>query len=104
MTVLTGSGKRLDVRGRPRNLETRCLWLGAYWPRTVLTERPSPPWKRRGRLRPGSRLAALKDPRFPTGHGQTGEHPVVCVSFLDAEAFCAWLTKRDAAKLPSGWH
>jgi len=44
-----------------------------------------------------------RDPRFPPGHGQNGEHPVVCVSFLDAEAFCAWLTKRDAAKLPSGW-
>ena len=45
-----------------------------------------------------------KDPLFPSGHGQDGEHPVVCVSFLDAEAFCAWLNKRDAAKLPSGWH
>jgi formylglycine-generating enzyme required for sulfatase activity len=36
-----------------------------------------------------------KDPRFPTK--QTGEHPVVCVSCLDAEAFCAWLTKRECA-------
>jgi len=36
-----------------------------------------------------------KDPRFPTQ--QTGEHPVVCVSYLDAEAFCAWMTTRDRA-------
>jgi serine/threonine protein kinase/formylglycine-generating enzyme required for sulfatase activity len=35
------------------------------------------------------------DPRFPTQ--QTGEHPVVCVSYLDAEAFCAWMTKRERA-------
>jgi hypothetical protein len=33
---------------------------------------------------------------------QTGEHPVVCVSYLDAEAFCAWLTKKEraAGKIP----
>jgi formylglycine-generating enzyme required for sulfatase activity len=36
-----------------------------------------------------------RDPRFSTK--QTGEHPVVCVSYLDAEAFCAWLTKRERA-------
>jgi serine/threonine protein kinase/formylglycine-generating enzyme required for sulfatase activity len=36
-----------------------------------------------------------KDPHFPSK--QTGEHPVVCVSYLDAEAFCAWLTKQDRA-------
>ena len=36
-----------------------------------------------------------RDPRFPMK--QSGEHPVVCVSYLDAEAFCAWLTKRDRA-------
>ncbi len=36
-----------------------------------------------------------KDPGFPTQ--QSGEHPVVCVSYLDAEAFCAWMTTRDRA-------
>jgi serine/threonine protein kinase/formylglycine-generating enzyme required for sulfatase activity len=36
-----------------------------------------------------------KDPHFPSK--QTGEHPVVCVSYLDAEAFCVWLTKQDRA-------
>jgi formylglycine-generating enzyme required for sulfatase activity/serine/threonine protein kinase len=44
-----------------------------------------------------------KDPRFPPSHGQNELHPVVCVSYLDAEAFCAWLTKRDTVELPSGW-
>jgi formylglycine-generating enzyme required for sulfatase activity len=34
-----------------------------------------------------------RDPRFPSK--QTGEHPVVCVSYLDAEVFCAWLTKKE---------
>jgi formylglycine-generating enzyme required for sulfatase activity len=36
-----------------------------------------------------------RDPRFPTP--QTSEHPVVCVSYLDAEAFCEWLTKKERA-------
>ena len=42
-----------------------------------------------------------RDPRFPSK--QTGEHPVVCVSYLDAEAFCAWLTRKDRAsgKIPA---
>lgn len=44
-----------------------------------------------------------KDPRFPKSAGQTGEHPVVCVSYQDAEEFCVWLTKRDraAGKIPA---
>ena len=53
-------------------------------------------WKQAG--------GSWKDPHFPSGCGQNGRHPVVCVSYLDAEAFCAWLTKRDADHLQSGWH
>jgi formylglycine-generating enzyme required for sulfatase activity len=43
-----------------------------------------------------------KDPRFPAK--QTEEHPVVGVSYLDAEAFCEWLTKleRASGKIPTG--
>ena len=37
------------------------------------------------------------------GFGQTGEHPVVGVSWYDAKAFCEWLTLREraAGRLPS---
>jgi formylglycine-generating enzyme required for sulfatase activity len=51
-------------------------------------------WKQAG--------GSWRDPRFPTK--QSGEHPVVCVSYLDAEAFCAWLTKKERAsgKIPVG--
>ena len=38
-----------------------------------------------------------QDPRFPASAKQTGQHPVVCVSYFDAEAFCAWLTRRERA-------
>jgi formylglycine-generating enzyme required for sulfatase activity len=43
-----------------------------------------------------------RDLRFPSA--QTDEHPVVCVSYLDAEAFCEWLTKRErtSGKIPAG--
>ena len=54
-------------------------------------------WKQMG----GSR----EDARFPAGHGQDENHPVVWVSYLDAEAFCEWLTKkeRDGGRLPEVW-
>jgi formylglycine-generating enzyme required for sulfatase activity len=50
-------------------------------------------WKQAG--------GSWRDPRFPAK--QSGEHPVVCVSYLDAEAFCAWLTKKERAsgKIPA---
>ena len=53
----------------------------------------NPGWEQKG--------GSWRDPRFPTQ--QTGEHPVVCVSYLDAEAFCAWLTNKERAsgKIPA---
>jgi formylglycine-generating enzyme required for sulfatase activity len=37
------------------------------------------------------------------GFAQTDEHPVVCVSWNDSKAFCAWLAKRSgrAVRLPT---
>ena len=46
-------------------------------------------WKQAG--------GSWKDPRFPASAKQNDEHPVVCVSYLDAESFCAWLTKKERA-------
>ena len=55
-----------------------------------------------GSLGPEQKGGSWKDPLFPAK--QTEEHPVVCVSYLDAEAFCEWLTKRDRAsgRIPAG--
>ena len=50
---------------------------------------------------PFSRLRGLKwsDPGFP----QTGDHPVVCVSWNDAQAYATWLSHRtgQSYRLPS---
>lgn len=50
-------------------------------------------WKQAG--------GSWRDPRFP----QTPEHPATCFSHADAEQFCNWLTRHEAAqgKLPAGW-
>jgi len=43
--------------------------------------------------------ASWENPGFP----QTGDHPVVCVSWHDANAFCSWLSRRESRiyRLPS---
>lgn len=38
-----------------------------------------------------------RDPRFP-GFTPTPEHPVVLVSWRDAEAFCEWLSRREGRR------
>ena len=51
-------------------------------------------WKQAG--------GSWRDPRFPAK--QSGEHPVVCVSWDDAQAYIAWLNKRvgkDVYRLPT---
>lgn len=39
--------------------------------------------------------ATWQNPRFPRSYPQTGNHPVTCLSWEDARAFCAWLSKKS---------
>ncbi|MBU6303540.1 MAG: SUMF1/EgtB/PvdO family nonheme iron enzyme [Verrucomicrobia bacterium] len=38
------------------------------------------------------------DPRFPAAAAQSEDHPVVCVSWEDARAFCAWLHREEGVR------
>lgn len=53
-------------------------------------------------LEPKQVGASWRDPLFPSDSSQNDHHPVVCVSYHDAEAFCKWLTVSDQ-NLSSTW-
>jgi formylglycine-generating enzyme required for sulfatase activity/uncharacterized caspase-like protein len=47
-------------------------------------------WKQAG--------GSWKDPRFPERAAHTPDHPVTCVSWDDAQAFCAWLYEKEGLR------
>lgn len=54
-------------------------------------------------FRSAGRPSVPGGPPYPF-HVEKNNHPVVCVSFLDAVDFCSWLTKKDrlAGRIPAG--
>src|SRR4051812_44274160 len=50
----------------------------------------------------GKRLGETGAIRFFRSH-EGDDHPVVCVSWVDAVAFCAWLTKTERAAGRINW-
>jgi formylglycine-generating enzyme required for sulfatase activity len=45
-----------------------------------------------------SAAGSWKDPRFPARAAQKPDHPVTCVSWDDAQAFCAWLYEKEGLR------
>jgi len=60
----------------------------------------TPDWKGDGQWK-WMKGKSWRDPNF----AQDDDHPVVCISWNDATAFCKWLTERErkAGRLPSGY-
>ena len=74
--------------------ETQCF--DPAWNGYRLTTKVVHPWK-------SMAGKSWRDPNF--NFPMREDFPVVCVSWNDGRAFCAWLTKRerDAGRLPDGW-
>ncbi len=62
---------------------------------------PSPTTERGGR-RPKARTGSTHRGPESRLNGKKN-HPVVQVSWLDAQAYCAWLNQAHGAELPTGW-